>query len=47
MHIVVDNSRHTRPTRWAINLVRRWFGTEVAEPYRIEAYGMTLLTPAF
>jgi hypothetical protein len=47
MQSISDNSRHTLPTRWAIKLARRWFGTQVAEPYRIEAYRMTLLTPAF
>lgn len=47
MHLIVHNSRRTLPTRWAIKLVRWWFRTEVAEPYRIEAYRMTLLTPAF
>jgi hypothetical protein len=47
MHTTVDNSRRTRPTRWAINFIRRWFAAEVVEPYRIEAYRMTLLTPAF
>jgi hypothetical protein len=37
-----DNRRHTPPTRWALTLARRWFGTQVAAAYR-----MTLLTPAF
>jgi hypothetical protein len=47
MHLILENSRHMLPTRWAISLVRRWFGMQVAEPYRIDAYRMTLLTPAF
>jgi len=42
MHHVVDEFRHMRPARWAVTLARRWFGTHVAQ-----AYGMTLLTPAF
>ena len=42
MRLIVDDLKHTLPTRLATVLARRWFGSHVDEAYRL-----TLLTPAF